>query len=467
MRAVLAAILIFLGAAGTRSAAAAPSWWDGFAGSGLTGCVHALAFHDGQLVAGGSITVATPEGQAHAIVRWDGSAWHPMGAGLNGVVHALALYDGELYAGGSLYGVGGGDSFGIARWDGTQWVGLGRGTDGGAIYALRAYDGWLYAGGAFSTVGEGVPSPRIARWNGETWSPVGSGTDGVVRALEVYGGELWVGGEFQQAGGLDAARLARWGSAFGWAAAPGTALDGVVGALCVHEGDLVIGGSFSRVNHAISSPNVARFNYATWTWNYFYPFGGGPGPVFCLASHGAGLAAGGGFGAATGWPYEHVALAQRPTVPGRTNWWNALESGLDGDVYALASDGTFLYAGGCFAHAGGLESPGIARWGEIATAGIADPRAGWSRLLRAGPNPFGRDVRVTLASARSGPGEIAVYDLQGRVVTILYRGALEDAPGALLWDGRHADGEPAGAGVYFLRLTSPGRVETTRLVRTR
>ena len=70
----------------------------------------------------------------------------------------------------------------------------------------------VIAGGAFEDAG-GPDGDRIARWNGSAWQPFGSGLNGTVRALAVGAdGSLYVGGEFTDAGGIAAAdRVVKWG----------------------------------------------------------------------------------------------------------------------------------------------------------------------------------------------------------------------------------------------------------------
>jgi hypothetical protein len=76
----------------------------------------------------------------------------------------------------------------------------------------------LFAGGEFQQAG-GKNASRIARWDGNVWSSLGSGVDDAVRSLSVHddggGAALYVGGQFGSAGGLSANAIARWDSS-GW-----------------------------------------------------------------------------------------------------------------------------------------------------------------------------------------------------------------------------------------------------------
>jgi YVTN family beta-propeller protein len=79
-------------------------------------------------------------------------------------------------------------------------------------------------------------------------------------------------------------------------------------------------------------------------------------------------------------------------------------------------------------------------------------------LRRVGPNPFRASVEVEFALGRGGPVDLTVFDVLGREVRRVARGAMLTAGVQhLTWDGRDAHGAHAGAGVYFVRLrTSAG-----------
>ncbi len=84
--------------------------------------------------------------------------------------------------------------------------------------------------------------------------------------------------------------------------------------------------------------------------------------------------------------------------------------------------------------------------------------------LRVWPNP-GRAVRIAWSLPAAAQVRAAIYDLAGRLVADL--GSREYAAGAhlLRWDGRGRDGRPAGAGVFFVRLTTPAGTQVSRIVR--
>ena len=68
----------------------------------------------------------------------------------------------------------------------------------------------VYVGGTFTSAG-GINAANIARWNRHTgWSALGSGVNTTVLAIAIYGPDVYVGGMFTNAGGVSASRIARW-----------------------------------------------------------------------------------------------------------------------------------------------------------------------------------------------------------------------------------------------------------------
>ncbi len=91
---------------------------------------------------------------------------------------------------------------------------------------------------------------------------------------------------------------------------------------------------------------------------------------------------------------------------------------------------------------------------------VAAPLAVW-------PNPFRDATRVRFRSERSGAVEVAVFDLEGRLVRTLARESRAAGEQVLAWDGRQDDGTPVRAGVYFVRLRGPGIEAARRVLRLR
>lgn len=196
--------------------------WSDVGGSLAKGNGSALAVDSsGAVVVGGSFRVAGDLG-ARALARWDGSRWSSYGNGLNGPVHAVAWdREGRLYVGGEFTASAGGRANSVAMWDGQTWHSLGGGlglsgrTIQAKVHAVVVDSfGNLYVGGEFETAG-GVPARSIAKWDGQTWSALG-GPDNSYRLPEIDAlaigpdGLLYAGGAIGSLGGVDIWRVGVW-----------------------------------------------------------------------------------------------------------------------------------------------------------------------------------------------------------------------------------------------------------------
>lgn len=292
-RAWLVLVLGCLTVASAGAQECEPEWTENlFLPPGVTGDVSAaVVWDDGRgpaLYLAGDFFSAGGVGTA-MVARWDGQTWESLtsitGDQLLGDnVRALAVFDDgggpELYAGGDFFRAGGLTASNIAKWDGRTWRevegSLGEGINGRVDCMHVHTDGSgtaLYVGGQFDRAG-GVSASNIARWDGSEWSRLGGGTgagvDSAVFALESYddggGTVLYVGGAFTSATGVASARyLARWdGSA--WSAA-GSGADGSIRALRTIEVDgqrnLYIGGSFQTIG-GVPAARIARFDGTDW-----------------------------------------------------------------------------------------------------------------------------------------------------------------------------------------------------------
>lgn len=161
------------------------------------------------------------QAQVKGVGIWDHGKWTSPGGGIDGTVNALAAFDDgtgpALYAGGEFTETGGQAARNIARWDGKAWQEVGGGIDGTvqAMTVLQTPAGpRLIVGGDFETAGS-TPAANIAMWDGKQWTALGEGVDDAVRALAAHDGTLYVAGEFSQAGGQEANKIARWSPAPG------------------------------------------------------------------------------------------------------------------------------------------------------------------------------------------------------------------------------------------------------------
>src|SRR4051812_15679022 len=82
------------------------------------------------------------------------------------------------------------------------WSAISSNTNG-QVRALSVYGTNLFAGGDFTNIGGSVGIKRIARWNGTAWSALASpnGVNGPVTSFTVWGSMLYLGGGFSYASG--------------------------------------------------------------------------------------------------------------------------------------------------------------------------------------------------------------------------------------------------------------------------
>jgi len=347
--------------AGGNSATNIAKWngstWSAL-GSGVSGAVDALAASGTDLYVGGFFTVAGGN-SANNIAKWNGSTWSALGTGLNNQVAALAVSGTDLYVGGGFTTAGGNSATNIAKWNGSAWSAVGTGVGKAANFdyvgALAVSGVNLYVGGEFTNAGV-IGATRVAKWNGTTWSALGSGVGYFVSSLAVLGSDLYVGGGFRTAGGISVTNVARWNgsswSTLGLGLGQGALLDFDVLSLAVSGSDLYVGGVFSLAG-GNSANNVAKWNLATG-WSPL-ELGAVNGVVNAVAVSGTDLYVGGNFTTAGLSNANYVAKWNGSD-------WSGLGSGLNGLVYALVVSGSDVYVGGAFTTAGGSVATNVAKW---------------------------------------------------------------------------------------------------------
>jgi hypothetical protein len=112
--------------------------------------------------------------------------------------------------------------------------------------------------------------------------------------------------------------------------------------------------------------------------------------------------------------------------------------------------------------------PVVSEYDSSATTAVPPTGGtGTTLQLRASPNPFFGSSAVSFAMPRAGHVELGVYDVNGRLVRMLHRGTAAAGGHSLDWDGRDPQGHAAPAGVYFVRLETPGAQLKTKLVKLR
>jgi hypothetical protein len=83
------------------------------------------------------------------------------------------------------------------------------------------------------------------------------------------------------------------------------------------------------------------------------------------------------------------------------------------------------------------------------------------------PNPFNPATRISFEIPTAGRVEIAVFDVTGRVVSVLEDGFRPAGRHDVGWDGRDGEGRSLPSGVYFARMTAGGFGEVRKLLLVR
>lgn len=426
--------------------------WDGktwsSVGGGFNNFVHSLVvFDDGlgggpALYAGGEFTLAGGLA-ANRVARWNGAAWSALGSGVNDWVFGLAVFDPPgpigpgLYVGGFFTTAGGVSANRMARWNGVNWSSLGTGLNDAAFSIVVHDDGLgggpaLYAAGGFTSAG-GMTAARVAKWNGTAWSKLGNGVNNTVNVIAVHddgtGAKLYAGGLFTTAGGLSASRIARWNGAAWSALGPG--LNDIVDDIeSFDDGTgpaLYATGSFTKSGTA-NMPYIGKWNGASWS-----TVGGG------LSYYGFSIGV-------IGEPLveEPTMIVGGPFFTAGTTpvffagKWNGAEwSAFSGnapndDIFAVAvfddgsGGGPQIHIGGIFTQAPGVQLNRVAKWNGRA----------WEPL----GSGLNNEVYALAVYDPPGPGGPALY----AGGTFTHSGAVE-ARGIARWDG--AAWSPVGLGM--------------------
>ncbi len=139
-----------------------------------------------------------------------------------------------------------------------------RGPISGGVYDIEIVGDYVYiGGGTFNS--DSTELRYIRRFNTVTkkWEAVGTGVNNRVRSLSSDNqGNLYVGGEFTEAGGVPANYIAKWDGE-NWSALAG-GCDNYVLTLEYANGNLYAGGSFKFVNNNTRSQGVAKWTGTSW-----------------------------------------------------------------------------------------------------------------------------------------------------------------------------------------------------------
>ncbi len=413
---------------------------------------------NGEIVIGGTFQRAGGTNAAN-LARFDGVSWHPLGTGADAAVFALhVMPNGDLIVAGGFSILDGVPASRIGLWNSSGFQPLGSGVDAPPatdhVMALASLpNGDLAIGGLFTSVG-GNPAWFVARWNGASWTGVpafqqvtfvtaltslpngdliighdagivrwdgtaahalGTGVQGGVFALTRDGnGDVVVGGQFLQAGGVAARNVARWDGT-SWHGYGAGRLERTNCLLRANNGTTVVGGG--RSGSMAFSRAVAAWSPVAGNWTEF-------GASGLLADYGSirsmvripngDVVVGGSFTAFHG-------IAANRIVRWDGSAWAPLGAGLNGDVTCIAgAPNGDVIVGGSFTQAGGIPATYAARWNGTAWSALGGGLPAIPRLIAVGENVVfvahnGATPAVNIVSLWAGAGFTPIGTWNGTI----------------------------------------------------
>ena len=80
------------------------------------------------------------------------------------------------------------------------------------------------------------------------------------------------------------------------------------------------------------------------------------------------------------------------------------------------------------------------------------------------PNPFNPSLTLKYGITKRGNAELTIFNQRGQLVRNLYSGNREIGSYSLVWDGRDNSGRELPSGVYLIRLQTPGKAFSHKVV---
>ena len=149
-----------------------------------------------------------------------------MGGDFNDFIYTITVEGSQIYVGGDFLNAASiAEADRIVVYDihddDPTWKPIGGGLNG-PVMAIKIVGSDVYVGGDFTDAG-GIPgADNIARWDGRKWNALGDGLSDMVYDMEIVGTDVYAVGRFEDAGGIPGAdAIARWDGSAWHALEPG------------------------------------------------------------------------------------------------------------------------------------------------------------------------------------------------------------------------------------------------------
>ena len=353
--------------------------WDPNVSDYVSGSVNTIAVDGTTVYVGGDFdaiggleryNIAAIDANSSSGTYGQATAWNPPDPSSDVCALAVSGDHNTVYVGGYFSNFGGLGKYGIVALNAsTAVLNTGWGDADGTVFSLAVSGTTVYAGGAFTTIGGltrygiaalGPDGIAIAGFDAQTVSA----SYPTVTTMAISGSTLYVGGGFSAAafGGSTRKALAALdkttGTVTAWNPIPSDAVNTI--AVSGDGATVYVGGEFGSIGYVSSGDQPIRNKIAplnasdgvATSWN---PDLNPNGNVYALAVDGTNLYFGGNFTGIRGVTRNNVAALDVST--GSATSWDPNSAGT---VRAIAISGSTVYAGGSFNGLGGESRNNIA-----------------------------------------------------------------------------------------------------------
>lgn len=373
----------------------------------------------------------------HFISEWKHSQFASLGLGVNSQVHAMCKGpDGNIYIAGEFSKAGGLPARMLAQWNGKMWKAM-DGFSYGRINSIAADSNHLYIAGIFNDI-KGKEYHSIAQYTKGKWQPLAEGIQLLhynpysspianITAMSVHENDVYVIGNFDQAGKVLARNIAKWDGT-SWSAI-GTGIKGYPKAIAVnHKGEIFV--STMQENQSILQ-QMPLYHWHNNTWDTI------PLPPFCqqihsIQAYGNDIYIGGDFRLHD--DNDDMGIAK---LNGKS--WESVQGGIIGTVKSLCVYKDTLYVGGNIKRIGSQHEPSINIAAFVLdktiqndTNHISDESINNLLLF---PNPSNQqEISIDFIVKKEGLISIEIIDLKGRKIASFAEGWYNQGHQTIIWN---------------------------------